>query len=374
MENFKLTTLDDANGDIDARWYVSYSFLNPETNKYQRFKISISQRHKTKTAKYRKAEQLKKEIDTKLLKGWNPFEDDQPNLITTDKAFKLFLKVSEKTLRKRTMQTYSSFITRISLWANKERIQNIPISHFSYHHAQKFMDYLIMNQEINNRTYNNYVSTYRIVFNFFEKREFILKNPFMKVDFLREDEGKIVAFTDNEWKIIYNKLPEEDPQLWIIANLIYYACLRPAEIMRLKFENIDMNRQKIYSLACNSKNRKQQVIEISSLLHPILSTMKWDLPQDYYIFSKNLLPGKVENYPTRIAERWRKFADRNGIKDKTIYNLKHNAAGRLIDAGFNPRDIQLHLRHSSLEQTEIYIEKFRNVSSERLKNDFPPFV
>jgi site-specific recombinase XerD len=374
MEFYKLCKLDDANGDIKSRWYVYYSYLHPETRKFQRIKIGISQKLKTKSARYKRYEEIKKQIDSQLLQGWNPFEAEKPELISIENAILLFLKVSEKTLRRRTIQTYSSFITRIINWLRKEKLHIMPVSLFSYHHAQKFMDYLITHQGIGNRTYNNYVSTYRIVFNFFEKRELLSKNPFMKVNLLKEEEGKIVAFTEDEWKIIFKYLPEEDPRLWIIANFIYYTAMRPQEIMNLQFNNVDIIRQKIYCLAKNSKNRKQQVIEIPDTFMEILRLTNFNYPGHYYIFSKNLEPGSTENYPTRIAERWRKFANRHSIKERTIYNLKHNAAGRLCDAGFDVRDIQIHLRHHSLEQTEEYLSKFRNIASERLKHNYPPFV
>lgn len=374
MELYKLCKLDDANGNINCRWYVYYSYLNPENQKFHRFKIVISQKLKTKSARYKRFEEIKKQIDSQLLQGWNPFEAEKPELISIENALILYLKVHEKSRRKRTIHTYSSFINRMICWLTKENLNKIPVSLFSYHHAQRFMDYLITTRKINNRTYNNYVGNYRCVFNFFEKRELLLKNPFNKIEMLNEDEGKIVAFTDAEWKIIYQFLPKEDPQLWYIANFIYYAALRPQEIVRLQFSNIDLKREKIYSLATNSKNHRQQVIEIPEAFMEVLRQMDCNYPSHYYIFSRNLLPGSKENHPTRIAERWRKFANRHGIKERNIYDLKHNAAGRLCDAGFDLRDIQLHLRHHSIEQTQVYIAKFRNISSERLKKDYPRFV
>lgn len=373
MECYKLTKLDDTDGSLENRWYAYFSFLNPETLKLQRFKISISQRLKTKTARYRRFEELKKEIDSKLLKGWNPFEDDNPELTTCSNALKLFLIVKEKSLRKRSISAYRSFIHHFEKWLIKEKLVNLPISQFSYYHAQRLMDHIITRNKINNCTYNNYLRGYRTVFNFFEKRELLIKNPFNKVETLREDEGKIVAFTPFEWDIVDRNLKTYDKRLWLAAMFIYYAALRPAEIMKLKFAEVDLVRQKIYSMSANSKNKKQQVVELVDQFLEILQQEDWSYPSHFYLFSKNLLPGVKEAFPTRIAERWRKFANKFEIKDRNIYDFKHNAAGRLIDAGFNSRDIQFHLRHHSLEQTEQYLSKFRNTSSEKMKHTYPSF-
>jgi len=373
MEFYKLCKLDDANGNLNCRWYVYYSYVHPDTNKFQRFKVGISQKLKTKTARFKRYDELKKHIDSKLLQGWNPFEDEKPELMTCIKALNLFLKVKEKTLRRRSFHTYSSFISRFINYLLKNKMHNIPVSQFSYYHAQKMMDYLITNLKINNRTYNNYVKSYRSIFNFFEKRELLLKNPWEKIENLKEEEGKIVAFTADEWEIVKNNLEKYDHQLWLAAMFIYYTAMRPQEIMRLKFSEVDMQRQKIYSLSANSKNKRQQVIEIPDQFLEILKAEDWNYPSNYYLFSKNLIPGIKENYPNRIAERWRKFANKFNIKERKIYDFKHNAAGRLIDAGFNSRDIQFHLRHHSLDQTEQYLSKFRNTSGERLKHSYPSF-
>ncbi len=373
MEYYKLTKLDDANGDIKSRWYAYYSFVNPETEKFQRFKVGISIKLKTKTARHIRFTELKKQIDSKLLQGWNPFEDEKPELITCTRAIQLFLKVKEKATRRRSMHTYNSFADRFIDWLNKEKLQNLPVGQFSYYHAQKLMDYVITTFKINNRTYNNHIANYRTIFKFFERRELLLKNPFDKVEMLREDEGEIVAFSPEEWIILKNNLKNYDHQVWLAAMFIYYAALRPAEIMRLKFSNVDLLRQKIYCLSINSKNKRQQVIEIVDQFQEILLQENWKYPANYYIFSKNLEPGINENYPTRIAERWRKFANEYGISERCIYDLKHNVAGRLIDANFNSRDIQMHFRHHSLDQTEQYISKFNNKPSERVKHNFPSF-
>jgi integrase len=373
MEYFKLTKLNDADSDINKRWFAFYSYINPETNRLQRFRIFISNQLLTKTARYKKFHEIKAEYDQKLLRGWNPFEAENPNLMTCTRAIDLFKSVKARTLRKRSISAYSSFINHFNKWLKKENLLNLPVSQFSFHHAQKLMDYILTSSTINNCTYNNYLRAYKTIFNFFEYRELLVKNPFFKCQTLREDEGKIVAFSSKEWEIIQKHLKEYDKRLWLAAMFIYYAALRPAEIIKLRFADIDLERQKICSMSANSKNKKQQIIELVDQLQLILKEENWDYPEDYYLFSKNLLPGPKLNFPTRIAGRWRKFANKYEIKERHIYDLKHNVAGRLIDAGFNSRDIQFHLRHHSLDQTEKYLSKFRNTSGERMKHSYPNF-
>jgi integrase len=74
--------------------------------------------------------------------------------------------------------------------------------------------------------------------------------------------------------------------------------------------------------------------------------------------------------PTRIAECWRKFAKEFGIK-KNIYALKHTGNGMALENGANIRDLQLQNRHSSLDQTQRYLDRFSRNVSEKFINSFP---
>ena len=71
-----------------------------------------------------------------------PFQEELLELINLKTALKLFNKHIEISLLKRIIQTYSSFIILIIIWSDKEKIQNMAISQFSYHHALNIMNYL----------------------------------------------------------------------------------------------------------------------------------------------------------------------------------------------------------------------------------------
>ena len=119
-----------------------------------------------------------------------------------------------------------------------------------------------------------------------------------------------------------------------------------------------------------SKNKKQEVVQIPDALMPILMKLDLQYPGHFYVFAKNQKRGRNEYAPTRIAEAWREFAEHYGI-EKNIYSLKHTGVGMAIESGINVRDLQLHLRHSSLEMTQIYLDKFNNSPSAKLSKNFP---
>lgn len=153
--------------------------------------------------------------------------------------------------------------------------------------------------------------------------------------------------------------------------LIFYCFLRPAEIMRMKAEDVDYARKTINVRGAMSKNRKTAVVAVPELVIELLRESGRDKAEkDFYLFTKKLKPGKQMAAPTRMAEIWRKWANDNGI-DKCIYHLKHTGVGMAIEAGMNLRDLQLQLRHHSLDMTQIYLDKFRREPGEAMRRCFP---
>ena len=246
----------------------------------------------------------------------------------------------------------------------------MPIDDFSYHHAQEFMDFTQAKLKNSNRTYNNRVTAMKTLFKVLVKREWILSNPFDKVESLPEEDPAIVAFSIDDLMIMQKYLPSWNYDLYVCACLIFYCFIRPQEMVRLTVSNFNLKNRMIVIPGKASKNKKQEVVQIPNALVPVLMKLDLKYPGDYFVFGKNQQRGKVEYAPTRMAEAWRVFAKQFGI-DKNLYSLKHTGVGMAIESGINVRDLQLQLRHSSLEMTQIYLDKFNRRPSEKLANNFP---
>jgi integrase len=133
--------------------------------------------------------------------------------------------------------------------------------------------------------------------------------------------------------------------------------------------DIDFSKKVINIRAEVSKNQRACTIGIHEQLYNVLINLHLEeYHPRHFVFSHNLLPGLSQLHPNRIHDAWRDFRLEHGIT-KTLYKLKHTGAGMSVEAGANIRDLQLQLRHSSLEMTQIYLDKFKQVvSSESLKS------
>jgi len=374
MNPFSIPKIYDAGGDLSRQWYVHYSFQHPETGTKQRFRVAISRALKTKSDRHEQGAEIKADLKTKLLRGFNPFFSDDKRKTNCIDALDYVKRYKRATLGKRSGSTYGSAIGKFQAFLATIKYDNKPIEVIGRRVAELYADHMIMDEQIGNRTINNRIGFLRTVFNLLIKKEYIEVNPFVFVDYLPCREPEITAFTRKELQLISEHLPAYHYQLYVISQLIFYCFLRPQELVRLQFKDVLWEHRIITIPGEKSKNGKSQVIVMPDKLIENLEGWKLNWPADYYLFAHGheLRPGQRETASTRIAEVWRVFANKYGIK-KNIYDMKHTGNGMAVDAGLNIRDIQLQNRHHSLEQTQQYLDKFRRKASSGFIEGFRGF-
>jgi integrase/recombinase XerD len=366
---YKLAKTFDANNCLDKQWFVYYSYKHPETGKYERFRKWISNRIKTKSGRRAKALELTSSINSRLRQGWNPFADHDVKLTNIVEAIYYTMKIKSATVKKRTTHTYMSVVRHFISYLKKMGLDNISVDDLDTYIVQGYFDHILINENVCKRTYNNRLTPLKTIFNLLLKRGYINYNPFLSIDKLRVSEPEITAYSQEELRKIGETLPEYNYELYVITQLIFYCFIRPAEIVRLQFKDILWDHGIIIIPGTKSKNNKSEVMIIPDQFKSNLSEWDLDYPDEYYIFSRNLKPGLKEVAPTRIAGAWREYANNYNI-DKNIYDFKHTGNGFAFDQGYNSRDIQLQNRHSSLDETQRYLNKFRRVASDKFREGF----
>ncbi|NQU34237.1 MAG: site-specific integrase [Bacteroidetes bacterium] len=366
---FILAKLNDGNNQLSNQWYVYYSYKHPETGKMFTFRKWISNRVKTKAGRRDKARELIDIINTRLRRGWNPFSDHDIKLTNISDAIDFAMRIKSATIKKRSQHTYNSVVKNFTEYLKKADIQKMPVNEINLQIVQDYFDNMLLNEKISKRTYNNRLTPLKTIFTLLQKREYINYNPFLGIDKLKVNEPEIAAYTNNELEEMGKSLPKYNYNLYAITQLIFYCFIRPAEIVRLQFKDIMWEHGIIVLPGTKSKNKKSEVMIIPDQLKLNLADWNLNYPADSYIFSRDLKPGTKEVAPTRIAGAWREYAKANNIK-KNIYDFKHTGNGFAFDQGFNSRDIQLQNRHSSLDETQRYLNKFRRVASDKFREEF----
>lgn len=159
----------------------------------------------------------------------------------------------------------------------------------------------------------------------------------------------------------------------------FFCAIRPGtELRLLKIKHINFWSHNILINIIDSKMQREEVINIPNQLFSLMTNtyQLQNYDKEFYVFSKNGMPGGTPLGTNNMRNRFNKFRDvLNLSKDYKYYSLKHTGASMLLDSGkFNLRELMDHLRHHDINSTYHYIRKYRGNTSEKIKNSFPnPF-
>lgn len=367
--NFKKAKIYDADGNLAARWTVYYFFIDPDTGKYHRFSQYISSKFLTRAQRYGRGRDMVKEINYKLSRGFNPFAQHNRSLTSLSASLDYYLETTGVFHRRRTNTSYKSYIYQFKTWAQDNGYDKLPIDGFNYNHAGLYME-SVGRRKISKRTYNNILQAVKTCFNFLVEKEYLMVNPFFKQKKIKLEDTELIAFTPSELKIVSETLPAYDHNLYVIALLIFNCFLRPQEIVRLKVRHLNGIGDLLHVSGEISKNKKEETIAISLAVKQAIKKLDLNFPGEYYVFARGMKRGEKEIAPTRLAEAWGVYAKKNNL-EKNIYALKHTGNGMAIQAGANARDLQLQNRHSSLEETQKYLDRFSRRTSDAFLKSLP---
>ena len=165
----------------------------------------------------------------------------------------------------------------------------------------------------------------------------------------RQDKRLPVVLTKQEIQKMINL--ERNLKHRLLLMLVYSSGLRVSEVVKLKKQNIDLERKSI--IIISGKGRKDRYTITSEKVISVLT--------DYcvrYKITNWLFPGQPESRHLHIRSAqhiFEKARRRAGIqKHASIHCLRHSFATHLLESGIDIRYIQNLLGHSSLRTTERY--------------------
>lgn len=136
-----------------------------------------------------------------------------------------------------------------------------------------------------------------------------------------------------------------------LVLMIVYGCgLRLNELRILKTYDIDWSRGLIL---IHGKGSKERVVPLDQSIAEVLKMYKSDWKESRYLF-EGQKPGKP--YSKRSIQKiFENACKSSGIQRKGgIHGLRHSFATHLHEQGYDIREIQALLGHSSIKTTEIY--------------------
>ena len=194
-------------------------------------------------------------------------------------------------------------------------------------------------------------------------------NPVTLTKGNKAEHKSLYFFSDQQ--IAQFKKAQMPSQLRLAIQFLFYTFIRPGELRCLRIQDINFEYGFIEIPSEFSKNRKTQKVLIPAEFSVLLEGLKV-FPNSFYIFSKGGLPGKLQIGVNWFNNEHRKVLDQLKIRGRyAFYSWKHTGVVKAVQAGCNLKDLQLQLRHHSLDMVNEYLKNLGVLMSEDLRTKFP---
>nr|WP_294860243.1 site-specific integrase [uncultured Fluviicola sp.] len=348
-----------------GRWYVEYYIFNQVTE-------SLVRKRKYKTfaslpndsARKRYGKQICTKINDLLpyaaigLPESIDKSSDRSKTYSLKKGINFVISVKYPIEKNRkTYLTFTSICARFELFCANIGWPTNDIRKINKEVAQQYIDHLTLSG-ISPNTVENQFMVFRLIWNQLVTRKIVEINPWLGSDRPKTIESdRNEAYSREEQKQLKALILDQNPKVWRIVRLLYYCFIRESELARLRVKDVDLQNRQIFISGTNSKNKKRGFVTMPDSIVEMFQEMKLqDYPGNYFLFTPELEPGKHHAYSSAYYKKYKKILDLTDIKEKTLYSWKHTGVVEAYKAGVNIKAIQLQCRHSSIEQTDIYLK------------------
>ncbi|HRB72450.1 tyrosine-type recombinase/integrase [Flavobacterium sp. UBA4197] len=335
----------NAGGDLTKRWYVYFSFRNPETGKLERQPTVELGINSFTTFKDREEAiiLLRKALSYVLKSGqYNPFlkttpgSSDLVEIISTNKiytisdAVKFSLPIKENTLSENSYSDYRIRVKQFEKWLITNGYEKEPITAISKAVVTSFLNELLKKTSPKNR--NNTRAAISQLYGVLEDNDIIPENFITKISVLKSKPKRNKTYTTTQETAIISEMQKTDELLLLFIKFVSYNFLRPVEVARLKVKDIDIIDKKIY---VSTKNKEIAIKRIPDILISELPNLTI-LNQDAWFFTPY---GYGENWDAKetnrrgtFGKRFKIVKDKLGLGDEYgMYSWRHTFITKLYN-------------------------------------------
>lgn len=396
---FSTPKIYDANGDISKRWYIYFSYLDPETGKLKRMKniYGKTNRYKTKEARYSILSVYKKRLLKLLQEGYSPLIDNtehhksrlsnsnkesviiktKPKItqscISLEEAIAQAMKLKTNVVGDRTMVDYKNRCKTLVKWLKDN---SIDISNVKELKKKSIIDFLNAIQlKTSPRNRNNYRTCLSSVFQTMEDNEIIDKNYIKNISQLKTNPQRNKTYSLQLQEEIFEFLETKDPILLLYIKFISYNFLRPIEVCRLKIEDIDIENRTLQFKAKNKPLKTKIIPEILIKDLPDLSNKA----KESFLFTPDEIGGlwyaELSNRRDHFSKRFKNIVkDHFGLDENHgLYSFRHTFITKLYRAmseEVSPFAAKSNLMQITGHTTMKALEKYLRDIDAELPNDY----
>jgi len=170
-------------------------------------------------------------------------------------------------------------------------------------------------------------------------------NPILRVRKFKEPEPTARILTAEEIRRLMGACA---PHLEPIVLTGLCTAMRRSEILSLKWDQVDLCKKTIH--VERTKSGKSRIIPINSVLLDELSRLRQANGKSEHVF----LDPASERPMKDIKTAFRAACRRAGIKGLRFHDLRHHAASKMVEAGYDLVTVSKILGHASIQTTMRY--------------------
>lgn len=326
--------------DLSKKWFVYWYEGRKRRKKYG----EINQ-HATPEARLKAARQLINQIKSEITRRVSKTED----------TLQGYMQAHASRWRQRTMEQYQSVVAvLLGYLAGRELTQAL---------LEAFLESILASRHPT--TYNKYIAILSRIF----------RGAGLYFDFQGIEKAKAQAtparyFQRHQAKLLLRRIDEADPELGLFVRFLYYCFIRPKELRMLRVGDVLLEEGEIRVPGEVSKNTKTQFVVIPAAFLPCLNFLYENKPGDFIFPSPADASKPVSK--NNMYRRHKAILDELNFGDGyTLYSWKHTGAVMAAKAGISIKELQLQLRHHSLDETDKYLRQMGVKDLGRLRENFP---
>lgn len=395
MKRFTEPTIahDKTNG-----WYVWFKFLDEKKGKWETVRSTGNANRKSLSPSERKS---KLEAEQKLWKyklevqHYNPltkqFEPPQSEIITTDvsrlqvmnfaQAMEYAYNLKKPTWSSKSAADYKSVKKYLVQSATALNINSMLIGDIRKIHYKAILMNVKQARKLQASGYNKYKDYLSSLVGELAEWEIIDANYAEKIKY--QSEIKKFAHkppTERERIKISNCLKTKHRNFYRFCSTLFATTIREKELLALQLKDLDFIEQKITIIpdqaADNSKVKNERESVIPNTLLKLLSEVHvYNMPEDYYLFSKNYLPGPTRLHSNTPTANWRAIVKEGLGIQKDLYGLKKLGGDIMIEIQAEVKKLlelpKKQMGHTTNQMTEVYVTKHIEIMKELFKSRMP---
>lgn len=208
-----------------------------------------------------------------------------------------------------------------------------------------------------NQQFNKARAMLHGLFEFALRREWCDKNPIKRIERKKVVEKEIKPLKLFQIRRLIKTAQNESPEYAIVAALLVYTGIRPREVRRLTWRDIDTEEKTITVRSQCSKTGGVRQVEIPPVLNRLLITHK----------SQN----SSHICPTDWQRRWRKIRDNSGFRGRWVQDvLRHTYASFHAKNYADLPRLQLNMGHRDLSLLRSRYVNMHGISRIEAKSFF----